>query len=55
MAFSKFDPHRPAENDALAASTPGAARKAAFLRWANWIVLIYTAIGFGFIVYWLLR
>ena len=51
MAFSKFDPHRPAEKDGLAASTPGAARRAAFLKWANWIVLVYTALGFGIIAY----
>ena len=51
MAFSKFDPHRPQEDDALAASTPGAARKARFLKWANWIVLLYTALGFGIIAY----
>ena len=53
MPFSKFDPGRPAEKDALQASTPGAARKAAFLKWANWIVLVYTAIGFGLIAYWI--
>lgn len=51
MPFSKFDPHRPGEKDALAATTPGAARKVAFLKWANWIVLVYTAIGFGIIAY----
>ena len=53
MPFSKFDPDRPVEKDALAASTPGAARKAGFLKWANWIVLVYTAIGFGLIAYWI--
>jgi hypothetical protein len=52
--FSKFDPNRPAEA-APAASTPAAARRARILRWVNWIVLAYTALGFGLIVYWLVR
>ncbi len=56
MPFSKFEPHRPQEeSDGLDASTPAAARRARFLRWANWIVLVYTALGFGLIAYWLLR
>jgi hypothetical protein len=55
MAFSKYEPHRPPEGDALDASTPQAERRARFLRWANWIVLAYTALGFGFLVYWLVR
>ncbi|MFA5943128.1 MAG: hypothetical protein WC876_01540 [Candidatus Thermoplasmatota archaeon] len=51
MAFSKFDPTRPQERDGLGASNPSAARRARFLKWANWIVLVYTALGFGIIAY----
>lgn len=53
VPFSKFDPYREVE-DAEEGTTPGATRKARFLRWAIWIVWAYTALGFGFIVYWLL-
>jgi hypothetical protein len=56
VPFSKFEPHRRGEEpDRLGASTPAAARRARILRWANWIVLAYTALGFGLIAYWLLR
>ena len=58
MAFSKYEPHRPDGGkaaDGLEASTPAAARRARLLRWANWIVLVYTALGFGLIAYWLVR
>lgn len=55
MPFSKYEPHRPQEGDGLEASTPAAARRARMLRWVNWIVLVYTALGFGLIVYWLMR
>lgn len=54
MAWSKFDPDRPAGPEPEAAN-PSAARRVRLLRWANWIVLAYTAVGFGFIVYWLVR
>lgn len=55
VPFSKFEPNRPLEDDALGASTPAAARRARLLKWANWIVLAYTALGFGLIAYWLLK
>ncbi|MHB1262221.1 MAG: hypothetical protein ACYC2H_10965 [Thermoplasmatota archaeon] len=53
MAFSKFDPHRPASGDALQASDPSAERRARFLKWANWIVLGFTMFGF-FVLAWAL-
>jgi hypothetical protein len=46
VAFSKFDPDRPAEGSALDATDASAARRAAFLKWANWIVLGFTMFGF---------
>ncbi|MEK6974979.1 MAG: hypothetical protein AABY18_01390 [Candidatus Thermoplasmatota archaeon] len=52
--FSKFDPNRPVDA-AGGASNPVAARRARLLKWINWVVLVYTAIGFGFIAYWLVR
>ncbi|HEX2066608.1 MAG TPA: hypothetical protein VHI93_07330 [Candidatus Thermoplasmatota archaeon] len=52
--FSKFEPHRPVEA-APEAVGPSAARRVRFLRWVNWIVLAYTAVGFGFIVHWMVR
>ena len=55
VPFSKFESHRPPEEDPLAASTPGAARRARLLKWANWVVLLYTALGFGLIAYWLIK
>jgi len=55
VPFSKFEPHREVEEPADAASTPAAARRARVLKWANWIVLGYMLLGFGFIVYWLFR
>ena len=51
--FSKFDPNRPV--DVAEASTPGAARRARILKWVNWVTLLYTALGFGFIAYWLVK
>jgi hypothetical protein len=54
VAFSKFDPNRPVEATPEA-SSPAAARRMRILRWANWIVLLYTALGFGLIVYWLAK
>ena len=56
MPFSKFDPYRP--DDATGpggAANPTAARRARLLKWVNWIVLVYTALGFGFIAYWLVK
>ena len=54
MAFNKFDPHREEpEGHAYGARTASGARRARILRWVNWIVLLYTALGFGFIAYWL--
>ena len=55
VAFSKFDPHRPPSEAPGAASSASAARRAKVLKWVNLIVLVYTAIGFGFIAYWLVR
>jgi hypothetical protein len=54
VPFSKFDPNRPVEVTPEA-STPSAARRMRILRWVNWIVLAYTALGFGLIVYWLAK
>ncbi len=54
LPFSKFDPHRPATKDAEA-STPSGARRIMILRWVNPLVFAYTAMGFGFIVYWSAR
>jgi hypothetical protein len=55
VAFSKFDPHRPATAGGLEAADPSAARRARFLKWANWVVLAFTMLGFGFLAYALLR
>jgi hypothetical protein len=54
VPFSKFDPNRPVEATPEA-STPSGARRIRILRWVNWIVLAYTALGFGLIVYWLAK
>ena len=53
--FSKFDPNRPVEEAHGGASTPSAARRARLLKWVNWITLLYTALGFGFIAYWVVQ
>ena len=54
MAFSKFDPYREQpEANAFDATTKSGARRARILRWVNWLVLVYTAIGFGLIAYWM--
>ena len=55
MAFSKFDPTRPAAGDALDATDPSAERRSRFLKWANWIVLGFTMLGFGFLAWALVR
>ncbi|MES2154091.1 MAG: hypothetical protein V4510_03060 [bacterium] len=54
MPFSKFDPNRPVERSPEA-STPAGARRILVLRWVNPLVFAYTALGFGFIVYWMAR
>ena len=54
MPFSKFDPHRPAGEDPLEPTSAEARRRILFLRWATVITWVFTAIGFGFIAYWLL-
>ncbi len=53
MAWSKFDPHLPPAADEAGGAS--ARRRARVLKWANWIVLLYTALGFGLIVYWLVK
>lgn len=55
VPFSKFDPYREQPGDGLQASTPAAARRARILKWVNRIVLLYTALGFGLIAYWLAK
>jgi hypothetical protein len=55
VAFSKFDPHRPAAGDALDATDASAERRARFLKWANWIVLAFTMFGFAVLGYVLLK
>jgi hypothetical protein len=51
VAFSKFDPYRPASGGPLDASDPSAERRARFLKWANWVVLGFTMLGFGFLAW----
>ncbi len=52
MAFSKFEPHAPQETGEEF-SSEGARRRALFLRWGWVITMVNTAIGFGFILYWI--
>ena len=52
--FSKFDPNRPVDAPGGAANAT-AARRSKALKWINWVVLVYTALGFGFIAYWLVK
>lgn len=52
MAFNKFDPNKPEDGHE---ANPQAARRAQILKWINWVVLLYTVLGFGFIAYWLVR
>ena len=54
MPFSKFEPDRPFEEEPEA-KDPSARRRVLVLRWAQWVAAVYTAIGFGFMAYWLLR
>jgi hypothetical protein len=54
VAFSKFEPDRPGSDKGLEAD-PSAARRALILKWVNWIVLAYTLLGFGFILYWIVK
>lgn len=51
MAFNKFDPHKPDEPE----ETTTGDRRALLLKYGWWISVVYTAIGFGFIAYWILR
>lgn len=55
MPFSKFDPHRAdGDEEAMPARNPSAARRAKILQIGWLITLIYTAIGFAFlVVFWL--
>jgi hypothetical protein len=55
VAFSKFEPDRPGSDKGLEAANPSAARRALILKWVNWIVLAYTLLGFGFILYWIVK
>lgn len=52
VAFNKFDPHKPEDGKV---TNPQAARRARILKWVNWVVLLYTVMGFGFIAYWLVQ
>lgn len=54
MAFSKYEPHRPDEDEDDGFDSDSARRRALFLKWGWWISMIYTAIGFGFITYWIM-
>jgi len=55
VAFNKFDPYREdADEGGLEATNPSARRRALVLRYAWWIATAYTAVGFAFILYWLL-
>ncbi|HUR62508.1 MAG TPA: hypothetical protein VM286_09125 [Candidatus Thermoplasmatota archaeon] len=54
MPFSKFEPNRPIEARPEGTS-PSAVRRSRILRWVTWVAWAYTAVGFGFIAYWLLR
>ncbi len=53
MAFNKFDPHRP-ETEGHDASSDSAHRRSQVLKYAWWISMAYTAMGFGFIAYWII-
>jgi len=53
VPFSKFDPYRAVE-PAPEATSESAARRILILRWATWITMVWTAIGFGFIAYWMM-
>ncbi len=54
MAFNKFDPTKP-EEEGHDASSDTAHRRAMMLKYGWWISVVYTAIGFGFIAYWILQ
>lgn len=54
MPFSKFDPHKPEEDEGHGMSSDGAHRRAMVLKYGWWISMVYTAVGFGFIAYWLI-
>lgn len=50
MAFNKFDPYAESSKEGRSA----AERRALLLKYGWWVAMAYTAIGFGFIVYWVL-
>lgn len=53
MPFSKYDPHRPSEEDEDF-SSPEAKRRALLLKYGWWITIAYTAVGFVFLgLFWL--
>jgi hypothetical protein len=52
VAFNKFDPHRPDEPTPM---DPSARRRALLLKYGWWVTVVYTALGFGLMVYWVLR
>ncbi len=53
MPFSKYDPHRPLEEEDDA-SSPEARRRAMLLKYGWWITIVYTAVGFVFLgLFWL--
>jgi len=54
LPFSKYDPNRPPQQTREGA-TQGAQRRIMVLRVVNPLVFAYTALGFGFIVYWSAR
>lgn len=52
VAFSKFDPHRPEEGE-REGHNDSADRRARILRYAWWVTVAYTALGFVFLaVFW---
>lgn len=52
MPFSKFDPHRPVEEDPEATS-PAAARRVWALRWGWLISQAFFVLGLILMLYWL--
>jgi hypothetical protein len=54
VPWSKFDPDAaPAEPEGSLDTS--AKRRALVLKYAWWVTVVYTALGFGFIAYWLFR
>ncbi len=54
MAFNKFEPHKP-EVEGHGASSDSAHRRSLILKYAWWITMANTAMGFGFIAYWIVK